>query len=83
MTSFATVVILALGLFLLLLLLLGVKIIRPYEKGLVERLGKFNRILDPGVHFIIPFMERVKKVDMREHVVDVPRRRSSVRTTSS
>jgi regulator of protease activity HflC (stomatin/prohibitin superfamily) len=65
-------VILVLGLFLLLLLLLGVKIIRPYEKGLVERLGKFNRILDPGVHFIIPLMERVKKVDMREHVVDVP-----------
>ncbi|WP_054841407.1 SPFH domain-containing protein [Thermococcus peptonophilus] len=72
MAGFAAFVILVLGLFLLLLLLLGVKIIRPYEKGLVERLGKFNRILDPGVHFIIPFMERVKKVDMREHVIDVP-----------
>jgi regulator of protease activity HflC (stomatin/prohibitin superfamily) len=72
MGGFAAFVILVLGLFLLLLLLLGVKVIRPYQKGLVERLGKFNRILDPGVHFIIPFMERVKKVDMREHVVDVP-----------
>lgn len=72
MAGFAAFVIFVLGLFLLLLLLLGVKIIRPYEKGLVERLGKFNRILDPGVHFIIPFMEHVKKVDMREHVIDVP-----------
>ncbi|AEH25201.1 SPFH domain-containing protein [Pyrococcus yayanosii] len=61
-----------LGLFLLLMLLLSVKVIRPYQKGLVERLGKFNRILEPGIHFIIPFMERVKVVDMREHVVDVP-----------
>ncbi|ACS33012.1 SPFH domain-containing protein [Thermococcus gammatolerans] len=70
--GFATVALVVIGGFLLLLLLLGVKVIRPYQKGLVERLGKFNRILDPGIHFIIPFMERVKKVDMREHVIDVP-----------
>ncbi|ASJ01202.1 SPFH domain-containing protein [Thermococcus gorgonarius] len=70
--GFAAVALLILGGFLLLLLVLGVKVIRPYQRGLVERLGKFNRILDPGVHFIIPFMERVKKVDMREHVIDVP-----------
>ncbi|HII60945.1 SPFH domain-containing protein [Pyrococcus horikoshii] len=61
-----------LGLFLLIMLLLSVKVIRPYQKGLVERLGKFNRLLDPGIHFIIPFMERVKIVDLREHVIDVP-----------
>ncbi|WP_010480240.1 SPFH domain-containing protein [Thermococcus zilligii] len=70
--SFAAVALLILGGFLLLLLLLGVKVIKPYQRGLVERLGKFNRILDPGVHFIIPFMENIKKVDMREHVIDVP-----------
>ena len=70
--GFAAAALLILGGFLLLLLVLGVKVIRPYQRGLVERLGKFNRILDPGVHFIIPFMERVKKVDMREHVIDVP-----------
>ncbi|WP_456398687.1 SPFH domain-containing protein, partial [Palaeococcus sp. (in: euryarchaeotes)] len=61
-----------LGLFLLIMLVLSVKVIRPYQKGLVERLGKFNRILEPGIHFIVPFMETVKKVDMREHVIDVP-----------
>ncbi|WP_297510940.1 SPFH domain-containing protein [Thermococcus sp.] len=70
--SFAGAVILILGVFLLVMLLLSVKVIRPYQRGLVERLGKFNRILEPGIHFIIPFMERVKVVDMREHVVDVP-----------
>jgi regulator of protease activity HflC (stomatin/prohibitin superfamily) len=67
-----TLAIVVLGVFLLLMLVLSVKVIRPYQKGLVERLGKFNRILDPGIHFIVPFMESVKVVDMREHVIDVP-----------
>ncbi len=70
--SFAGVALLILGIFLLVMLLLSVKVIRPYQKGLVERLGKFNRILDPGIHFIVPFMERVRVIDMREHVIDVP-----------
>ena len=72
MAVFAGAALVILGVFLLIMLLLSVKVIRPYQKGLVERLGKFNRILEPGIHFIIPFMERVKVVDMREHVVDVP-----------
>jgi len=72
MAAFAGAALLILGIFLLIMLLLSVKVIRPYQKGLVERLGKFNRILEPGIHFVIPFMERVKVVDMREHVVDVP-----------
>lgn len=68
---FGTVLVI-LGLFLLLMLVLSVKIVRPYEKALVERLGKFNRILEPGIHFVIPFMEHVRKIDLREHVIDVP-----------
>ncbi|CAB50468.1 Stomatin-like protein [Pyrococcus abyssi GE5] len=72
MISAGGVALIILGIFLLIMLLLSVKVIRPYQKGLVERLGKFNRLLDPGIHFIIPFMERVKVVDLREHVIDVP-----------
>ncbi len=68
----ATFALVILGVFLLLMLVLSVKVIRPYQKGLVERLGKFNRILEPGIHFIIPFMERVRIIDMREHVIDIP-----------
>ena len=34
---------------------MSVRIVRPYEKGLVERLGKFQRVLDPGLNLIIPF----------------------------
>jgi regulator of protease activity HflC (stomatin/prohibitin superfamily) len=50
----------------------GLKIIRPWQKGLIERLGKYQRTADAGLSLIIPFMERLLKVDMREQVVDVP-----------
>ncbi len=50
----------------------GLKIVRPYEKGLVERLGRYRETLNPGLRWIIPFVERIIKVDMREQVVDVP-----------
>ncbi len=53
-------------------LLSAIVIIRPYQEGLVERLGKFYRRLGPGIHFVVPIIDRVIKVDMREHVVDVP-----------
>lgn len=55
-----------------LFIVLSVKIVRPYQKGIVERLGRFNRIVSPGLRFIIPIIESIKKVDMREMVVDVP-----------
>jgi regulator of protease activity HflC (stomatin/prohibitin superfamily) len=58
--------------FLLILAAAGVKIVRPYQRGLVERLGKFKKELDSGLHLIIPFFDRMIKVDMREHVIDVP-----------
>ena len=50
----------------------GLKIIRPWEKGLIERLGKYQRTADSGLTIIIPFLERIIKVDMREQVHDVP-----------
>ena len=50
----------------------GIKIVRPWEKGLIERLGKYQRTADSGLTVIIPILERMIKVDMRELVVDVP-----------
>ncbi len=50
----------------------GIKIIRPWEKGLIERLGKYQRTADSGITVIIPVLERMIKVDMREQVVDIP-----------
>lgn len=50
----------------------GIRIVRPYEKGLVERLGKYQRTVDSGLHIIVPVIDKMTKVDMRENVVDVP-----------
>jgi len=50
----------------------GLRIVRPWEKGLIERLGRYQRTVDSGLTLIIPFIERMIKVDMREQVVDVP-----------
>ncbi|MDH3215673.1 MAG: SPFH/Band 7/PHB domain protein [Candidatus Krumholzibacteria bacterium] len=50
----------------------GLRIVRPWEKGLIERLGKYQRTVDSGLTLIVPFLERIMKVDMREQVVDVP-----------
>ena len=50
----------------------GIKIIRPWQKGLIERLGKYQRTAGSGLTIIIPFLERMIKIDMREQVVDVP-----------
>lgn len=58
--------------FAFIIVTLSVRIIRPYERGLVERLGKFQRILDPGLNMIVPLFDTVVKIDMREVVLDVP-----------
>ncbi len=50
----------------------GVKIVRPHERGLVERLGKYKLTVDPGLRTLIPFVDNLRRVDMREQVVDVP-----------
>ncbi len=51
---------------------LSVRIVRPYQRGIVERLGKFKAVYEPGLRMIIPFVDRMIKIDMREQVVDVP-----------
>jgi regulator of protease activity HflC (stomatin/prohibitin superfamily) len=50
----------------------GVRIVRPYQRGIVEQLGKYKATEDPGLRIIIPFFQTLRLVDMREQVVDVP-----------
>ena len=53
-------------------LVASVKIVRPYQRGLVERLGKYKTTREPGLNLIMPFIETMQLIDMREQVVDVP-----------
>ncbi|MBV7334904.1 SPFH/Band 7/PHB domain protein [Chloroflexi bacterium TSY] len=49
-----------------------IKVVRPYQKGIVERMGQYRYTADSGLKFILPFVDQMLKVDMREQVVDVP-----------
>jgi regulator of protease activity HflC (stomatin/prohibitin superfamily) len=50
----------------------SIVIIHQAEKGLIERFGRYKETLEPGLRFIIPFMDRLSaRVDMRETVLDV------------
>lgn len=62
----------ALVVFVLIVGSMGIRIIRPFERGLVERLGRYQRTMDPGLNLIMPFIDNALKVDMREVVLDVP-----------
>ena len=50
----------------------GVKIVRPYQKGIVEQLGRYKATVDPGLKLILPVVQSLTRVDMREQVIDVP-----------
>ena len=58
-------------LFVVLVIARAVRIVPQANAGIVERLGRFNRTLQPGLHFMVPFMDKLRKplVDMREQVV--------------
>jgi regulator of protease activity HflC (stomatin/prohibitin superfamily) len=64
------IVVAAIGVFIVVAA--GLKIVSQFEKGLIERFGRYNQTVDPGLRWIWPFIERIRRVDMREQVVDVP-----------
>jgi regulator of protease activity HflC (stomatin/prohibitin superfamily) len=68
----AVIVLAVVALLLLVVAARSVRIVRPYQRGVVERLGRFKATVDPGLRVIIPFVDRIVLVDMREQVVDVP-----------
>ena len=50
----------------------SVIVVHQAEKGLVERFGRFKETLDPGLRFILPFVDALRaRIDMRETVLDV------------
>lgn len=56
-----------------LIIIPGVRIINQYERGVVQRLGRFRKILDPGLHVIIPYIDTMRSVDVRTTPMDVPK----------
>jgi regulator of protease activity HflC (stomatin/prohibitin superfamily) len=55
---------------LALLFLAGIRIIRPTQRGLIERLGKYHNFANPGFHWIIPVIDKIYIVNVTEQMVD-------------
>jgi len=49
---------------------LGIRIVRPTHRGLIERLGKYNRFANAGFNWIIPMIEVIYQVNITEQMVD-------------
>lgn len=48
----------------------GIRIVRPTHRGVIERLGKYNRFAEPGFHWIIPVVDRMFQENVTEQMVD-------------
>jgi len=57
----------------IVLLLSAVKMLYQYERGVVFALGKYTGTREPGLNFIIPIYQTMRKVDMRIKTADIPR----------
>ena len=69
MTGIIVGIIIAL-IIIVVLLLLSVRTVRPTSRGLVERFGKYNRFANPGIVFLIPFVERLIVINITENMID-------------
>ena len=48
-----------------------IKIVRPVEKGVVETLGKFSSTAEAGLHFLIPVVQKMYRINITEQRVDI------------
>lgn len=68
---FVTIILVIVFVLSLYALTTSLRIVKQYEKGLVIRLGKYHSTADAGLIFLIPFIDSLVRVDMREQVINV------------
>ena len=66
-----------------MLILSSFKQINQYERGVKFTLGKFSKMLNPGLNIVLPIFQSYKKVDIRTKVVDVPNQEAITRDNVS
>jgi regulator of protease activity HflC (stomatin/prohibitin superfamily) len=63
----------AIAVLVLLFVMMGVKIVHQGYRYTLEHFGRFVRVAEPGINFVMPFVTRVgRKINMMEQVVDIP-----------
>jgi regulator of protease activity HflC (stomatin/prohibitin superfamily) len=63
----------ALVVIILMTVLRGLRVLNQYERGVIFTLGKFTGIRNPGLTFIVPILQKMRKVDLRLKTAEVPR----------
>ncbi len=58
------------GIALVVIFLLGIRIVRPTQRALVERLGKYHRFSDPGFNWIIPVIDNMYMINITEKMIN-------------
>jgi len=66
MGSLTTIIIIG----VIFLFLSGIRIVRPTQRALVERLGKYNHFASPGFNWIIPVIDKMYKINITEKMID-------------
>lgn len=65
------IILIVLAIVIFIVVIASIKIVRQSTSVVVERLGKFHKILDTGIHFVIPFLEKASDpISMKERVAD-------------
>ncbi len=72
MSTSSIVIIIVIVLLLLIFLPMTIKIVQEYERGVIFRLGRLTGAKGPGLFLIIPFVDRMVRVDLRVVTMDVP-----------
>jgi regulator of protease activity HflC (stomatin/prohibitin superfamily) len=69
----ALIVLAVLVLFVVSTIARAVRVVPQASAVIIERLGRYSRTLEPGLHFLVPFVDRPRaNVDLREQVVSFP-----------
>lgn len=68
MSTFATILIIAI---LIFIFFIRITIINQYERGVILKMGKYQKTFAPGIHLIIPILQKVIKVDVRTSMCDI------------
>ncbi len=68
----ALVTLLTWGIVILFLLIISLKVINQYERGVKFTLGKFSGVMHPGLRVVIPIIQKYRRVDIRQTTLELP-----------
>ena len=59
-----------LGMVVIIVFFMGIRIVRPTHRGLIERFGKYHRFANPGFNWVLPIVESIYQINITEQMVD-------------